>query len=214
MGTTRGKRTGVSAEKSADGDGSEPKRRLQRSRDAQCPHARTAILADARIAAAYRGEGGRAAPGRAAKARQVLRLMWCADGFFALVCYRLRTHLRVRGVPVLPRLLHHLSVITGQIDIGDPPIVHAGVYVPHGQVVIDGLTEVHPGVVLYPFVNLGLLGPDITGPTIERDVFVGTGAKILGPTRVGRGARIGANAVVLHDVPQGATAVGVPARAV
>ena len=54
---------------------------------------------------------------------------------------------------------------------------------------------------------------NLTGPVIERGVLVGTGAKILGPVRVGAGAQIGANAVVLSDVPSGATAVGAPARA-
>ena len=168
-------------------------------------------MADARTAIAYRGEGPVTAKGVVGATWLVLGLMWRADSFFALVCYRLRTSLRARRVPILPRLLHHVSVASGQISIGDPVIMEPGIYIPHGQIVVDGLTEVHSGAILYPFVNLGLIGPNITGPTIGARAMIGTGAKVLGPTTVGKGARIGANAVVVHNVPAGATAVGVPA---
>jgi serine O-acetyltransferase len=80
-------------------------------------------------------------------------------------------------------------------------------------VVLDGLVEIGEAVSIAPFVTVGLLAGNLTGPVIERGVLVGTGAKILGPVRVGAGAQIGANAVVLSDVPSGATAVGAPARA-
>ena len=63
-----------------------------------------------------------------------------------------------------------------------------------------------------PFVTVGLRAGDVVGPTIEHHVNIGTGAKILGRLRVGAGASIGANAVVIEDVPAGATVVGVPAR--
>ena len=61
-------------------------------------------------------------------------------------------------------------------------------------------------------MTLGLRGGDVVGPTIETDVSIGTGAKVLGRVRVGAGAQIGANAVVLEDVAPGSTVVGVPAR--
>jgi serine O-acetyltransferase len=86
------------------------------------------------------------------------------------------------------------------------------VYVIHGQVVIDGLTEIGSGTSLGPFVTIGLLSGNYQGPVIGRHVSIGTGAKILGPVRIGNNARIGANSVVLQDVPDGATAVGAPAR--
>jgi serine O-acetyltransferase len=63
-------------------------------------------------------------------------------------------------------------------------------------------------------VTIGLLAGQLQGPTIGRQVSIGTGAKILGPVRIGNGAKIGANAVVVHDVPARATAVGVPAKIV
>jgi serine O-acetyltransferase len=89
-----------------------------------------------------------------------------------------------------------------------------GVYLVHGQVVIDGVVEIRSGVVITPFVTIGLRAPDIVGPTIGRKVRIGTGAKIIGRVRIGDGARIGANSVVLDDVPEGATVVGAPARIV
>ena len=63
------------------------------------------------------------------------------------------------------------------MTIGDPVVMHPGVHLLHGQVVIDGVTEIHPGVVIGPFVSIGLVKGDIGGPTIEEDVRVGTGAK-------------------------------------
>jgi serine O-acetyltransferase len=113
---------------------------------------------------------------------------------------------------VLPRLLHRLAMITAQISIGDPVVMEPGVYIVHGQVVADGLVEIQTGVVISPFVTIGLRAGDVTGPTIERYASIGTGAKLIGPVRIGAGARIGANAVVVDDVPAGATAVGVPAQ--
>ena len=71
-----------------------------------------------------------------------------------------------------------------QVSIGDPVVVHPGVYLIHGQVVIDGLVEIRPGVVIAPFVTIGLrAGRRAAAPTIERDVSIGTGAKVIGPVR-------------------------------
>ena len=101
-----------------------------------------------------------------------------------------------------------------QISIGDPVVVEPGIYVIHGQVVIDGLVHIGAGTVLAPFITIGLRAGDFNGPTLERGVQVGTGAKIIGPVRVGAGAQIGANAVVVRDVASGETVVGIPARRV
>jgi serine acetyltransferase len=79
------------------------------------------------------------------------------------------------------------------------------------MVVLDGMVEVGSGTVISPFVTVGLRAGDVTGPTIERDVSIGTGAKLIGDIRVGAGAVIGANAVVTRDVPPGVTVVGIPA---
>lgn len=144
----------------------------------------------------------------------MLRLCLVSDGFLGLVLYRLKATLQAKGVPFLPRIAHRLAMMVAQIAIGDPVVVHAGVYIVHGQTVIDGLTEIGPGAVIAPFTSIGLRSGNYQGPTVERGVHVGTGARVLGPVRIGAGAQIGANAVVIADVEAGAIAVGIPARAV
>jgi serine O-acetyltransferase len=178
---------------------------------ARHPGLREAVVADARITAQHRFERHEF-HGTLDTVLQVLRLMWVSDAFLAHALYRLKAALQRRGVPLLPRLAHKLAMATGQVSIGDPVVMEPGVYIVHGQVVIDGLTEVKRGAVISPWVTIGLRGGELAGPTIGPNVSVGTGAKILGNVSVGAGARIGANAVVLDDVPEGSTAVGIPAR--
>ena len=89
----------------------------------------------------------------------------------------------------------------------------------HGNVVIDGRTRIGKHCQINPWVTIGLsnsrkLGFSADGPTIGDEVHIGTGAKILGPVTIGDHARIGANAVVVHDVPANTTVVGAPARVV
>jgi serine O-acetyltransferase len=115
---------------------------------------------------------------------------------------------------VLPRIAHRLAMATAQVSIGDPVVVHPGVYIVHGQVVADGLVEIHAGATIFPWVTIGLRAGDVRGATIERDVSIGTGAKVIGGVRIGAGAQVGANAVVVDDVPPGVTVVGAPARPV
>jgi serine O-acetyltransferase len=177
------------------------------------PGLREAVLADAKLTAAHRFERHEFRSGPDA-AMQVIRLMVQSDAFLAQVLYRVKAALQARGVPLLPRLAHRLAMVLAQVSIGDPVLVHPGVYIVHGHVVVDGYAEIHSGVSIGPFVTIGLRGTDITGPTIGPNVSIGTGAKVLGPVRVGTGAKIGANAVVVDDVPESATVVGVPARPV
>ncbi len=105
-------------------------------------------------------------------------------------------------------------MITAQVCIGRTVVVEPGVHVGHGQVTIDGFVEIQSGVVIFPWVTIGSRDGNHRGPTIERDVRIGTGATVLGEVTVHSGARIGANAVVLEDVPACATVIGVPARIV
>ena len=175
------------------------------------PRMRAALLADAEIAARFRGEPW--APGSSlGAAAQIARLAWVSDAFLAQALYRAKARLQARGIPLAPRLAHRLAMAVAQVSIGDPVVMRPGVYIVHGQVVIDGLVEIHEGVTIAPFVTIGLRAGDVRGPVIERDVSVGTGAKIIGPVRVGAGAAVGANAVVVADVEPGATVVGAPAR--
>jgi serine O-acetyltransferase len=175
------------------------------------PSFREAVLRDARVTLRHQADPEELRSGLGA-AIQVLRLMWTADAFLGQVLYRLKAYLQRLGVPVLPRLLHRLAMQSGGVTIGDPVVIQPGLYLLHGQVVIDGVVEIQPGAVIGPFVTIGLRSGDIAGPTIERDVTIGTGAKLLGGIRVGAGASVGANSVVVDDVPPDATVVGAPAR--
>jgi serine O-acetyltransferase len=142
----------------------------------------------------------------------VAREIWNSDAFGSLVLYRLKAACRRRGIPVVPRLAHRAAMMWSQLTIGDPVVIEPGVIIPHGQVVIDGITQIGAGTRIRPFVTIGLVERNYQGPTIGRGVKIGTGAKIIGPVHVGDRAVIGANAVVVDDVPADTVVVGVPAR--
>ena len=175
------------------------------------PSFRRAVREDARIFCLYRGERFEFRS-RIDLVVQVLRLSWRSDAFLALLCYRLKATLQVHEVPVLPALLHRAAMVFGQVCIGDPVIVAPGLYLPHGAVVIDGIVEIGPAVEVRPWVTIGLKEGNVTGAVIGPRAHIGTGAKIIGPVRIGADAQVGANAVVVKDVPAGATVAGVPAR--
>lgn len=180
---------------------------------AQHPGFRIAVLADARVTCHQRGERHDFRSGRDAFF-QVLRLMWVSDAFTAHVAYRLRAAMLRRGVPVLPRMLHRFCMRNAQVSIGPGVVMQPGVYIVHGQIVLDGLVEIGSGTVISPWVTIGLRGGDIQGPIVGTGVNIGTGAKIIGPIEVGHDALIGANAVVTTSIPNAVTAVGMPARVV
>jgi serine O-acetyltransferase len=178
---------------------------------AQHPRFVDAVVEDARIFSAYRGDDFEFRSRREALVRAV-RLCIVTDAFFALCCYRAKARCQTHQLPLLPELLHHLALVTGQICIGDPVVIRPGVYVPHGQIVIDGITEIDNDVVLSPFISIGLVAHVFQGPRIGHGVQIGTGARVLGPITIGDGAVVGANAVVVKDVDPKTTVVGVPAR--
>jgi serine O-acetyltransferase len=133
-----------------------------------------------------------------------------------VLIYRFQAWARTRGIPLLPNFARRLTMLLAGVSIGDRVTIGPGLLLNHGHVIIDGDTAIGPLCSIGPFVTIGLNtgGPGVTfdGPQIGRFVFIGTGAKLLGGIRIGDNARIGANAVVLSDVPANATAVGVPAR--
>ncbi len=136
-----------------------------------------------------------------------------------ILLFRLRNSLLRRGVPVLPYLCELVSDAVWDVAIGRQVIVGQGLIIPHGHVVIDGNVEIGSDCSINPWVTIGLSGRrrwafDYRGPIIGDRVTIGTGAKVLGPITVGDGARIGANAVVIDDVPANATVVGAPAHVV
>jgi serine O-acetyltransferase len=177
------------------------------------PRFRQTVLADARIAAAYRHERNEFRS-RLDEVLQVLRLCAQTDAFLALVAYRAEARLRARGIPVLPWLARRVAMRSGQLSISRDAVVLPGLLVPHGHVVVLGATELHPFATLMPWVTVGPSTGQEAGPRIGAGAVVGTGAKVLGQVEVGPGARIGTNSVVLDDVPPGTTVVGMPAEAV
>lgn len=187
------------------------RRALIRDLELRRPAFKAAVKLDAQFTASQRGERAEFRSGRDT-VLQVVRLMWVSDAFAAHVAYRLRTELSRRGIPVIPRLLHRFSMRSAQVSIGQGVVMHPGVYIVHGQIVLDGLVEIGTGTVISPWVTIGLRGGSIQGPVVGNDVHIGTGAKIIGPVTIGREALIGANAVVTRDIPEKVTAVGMPAR--
>lgn len=180
---------------------------------AKQPRFVAAVAADAKVTCAYRGERFKF-KGRVDLLAQVLRLMWVSDAFAAQVAYRGKARMQALGVPILPRLAHHFAMSKAQVCIGDTVVVQPGMYIAHGQVVIGGLVEIRRGVVIFPWVTIGLRGGNNNGARLGRNVRLGTGAKVIGPVTIGDGARIGANAVVVDDVAPHTTVVGIPARPV
>jgi serine O-acetyltransferase len=141
------------------------------------------------------------------------------ESWLAVLLFRLKKRLRAASVPLLPGACDLLARAAFGVQIGDQVEIDRGFMVTHGNVVIDGRVRIGRNCQINPWVTIGLsnsrkLGFSVDGPTIGNNVHIGTGAKILGPVIVGDYARIGANAVVVSDVPPNSTVVGAPARVV
>lgn len=135
--------------------------------------------------------------------------------FWALAFYRLSHFLAALRLPFVPRLLSQTARLLTGIEIHPGATIGPGLFIDHGMGTVIGETAiVGADVLIYHGVTLGGVDgrPGRRHPLLGDRVVVGAGAKVLGALRVGDGARIGAQAVVLADVPAGATAVGVPAR--
>lgn len=184
-----------------------------RSRRRSQPKFLEAVVADARIASFHSGRRFDSAQ-RLRSILNIVLLMWKSDGFLAQVIYRFGSRMWSLGVPILPRMARGITMAIAQMSISDTVILRPGVCISHGNVCIGGLTEIGSATLIAPFVSIGLVAGDLRGPTIGSLCTIGTGARILGPVEVGNQAQIGANAVVLSDVPAGGIAVGVPARLV
>lgn len=134
------------------------------------------------------------------------------DAYRILLLNRLREGARHRGVPLVNAALRSLQQAAFGVEIGKDVRLGDGVYFVHPVgVVIGGDARIGDRVRFYGGNTVGTAKDD-GYPTIEDDVWIGAGARILGPIRVGARARIGANAVVLCDVPADHVAVGIPAR--
>jgi len=138
-------------------------------------------------------------------------------GFHALLFYRLGHWLQMRSIPFIPRAMSQLARFLTGIEIHPGAIIGSGLFIDHGMGVVIGETsEIGDHVTLFQGVTLGGTGKQRgkRHPTIGSHVVVGAGAKVLGPITVGDYVKIGANAVVLQDVPDHSTVVGIPGRIV
>nr|WP_292378890.1 serine O-acetyltransferase [Methanosarcina sp. UBA289] len=148
-------------------------------------------------------------------ARSTLEVICCYPGLHAVWVHRISHWLWNRHFYFLARLLSHISRMLTGIEIHPGAKLGRRVFIDHGSGVVIGETaEVGDDVLIYMGVVLGgtALEKVKRHPTIENDVVIGSGASILGPITVGRGAKIGAGSVVIRPVPPGATVVGVPGR--
>src|SRR5256885_8622769 len=158
--------------------------------------------------------GNRAPAGRGIGTAEIL-MNWA--GVQAILAHRVAHALHDAGVPGVPMAISYASRAVTGVEIHPAARIGDELFIDHGSgVVIGETTEIGDRVTLYQGVTLGGTGfaRGKRHPTLEDDVVVGSGAKLLGPIRVGRGAKVGANSVVIHDVPPNSTVVGNPGHPV
>lgn len=150
-------------------------------------------------------------------ARTVLEVLLCYPGLHALLFHRVAHWLWKHNAKLLARWISLVSRFLTQIEIHPAATIGEGFFIDHGSGVVIGETcEIGDNVTLYQGVTLGGTGNEKgkRHPTIGNNVVVGNGARILGSFKVGEDAKIGAGAVVLQEVPPGATVVGNPGKVV
>lgn len=150
-------------------------------------------------------------------ARNTLETLLTYPGVHALIWHRFANALWRRGFRFPGRFLSWFGRLVSNVDIHPGATIGRRFFIDHGASVVIGETAVVGNdVTLYHGVTLGGVSwkPGKRHPTLEDNVLVGCGAKILGPITVGAGSRVGANSVVIEDVPPGVTVVGIPGRIV
>jgi len=148
-------------------------------------------------------------------ARNTLELLIAYPGVHALIVHRGSHWLWQRGLKLAARALSHLGRFLTGIEIHPGATIGRRFFIDHGMGVVIGETaEIGDDVTLYHGVTLGgtSWNKGKRHPTLRNGVVIGAGAKVLGPIVVGENARVGSNAVVVKDVPPGATVVGIPGR--
>lgn len=136
-------------------------------------------------------------------------------GVHALWAHRVSHSLWKRGARLPARILSSMSRSATGVDIHPAALIGRRVFIDHATGVVIGATaEVGEDVVIFHGVTLGgvSMSPGKRHPTVGNHVMIGAGAKVLGPITIGEGVKVGANAVVVKDVPHGSVAIGVPAR--
>jgi serine O-acetyltransferase len=153
----------------------------------------------------------------AARGIGALEILTSYAGVQATLAHRVAHALHGAGIPLIPRVFSNLSRIATGIEIHPAAKIGRHFFIDHGTGVVIGETaEIGDRVTLYQGVTLG--GTGFAGgkrhPTVQDNVTIGSGAKLLGPIKVGHGAKVGANSVVIHDVPPHSTVVGNPGHPV
>jgi len=153
----------------------------------------------------------------AARAAGTAEILLTYPGVHAILSHRISHALHAAEVPVVPRILSNVTRIATGIEIHPAAQIGSDFFVDHGTGVVIGETaEIGDRVTLYQGVTLGGTGFACgkRHPTVQDNVTIGSGAKLLGPITVGHGSKIGANSVVIHDVPPNSTVVGNPGHPV
>jgi serine O-acetyltransferase len=148
-------------------------------------------------------------------ARSTIEILVCYPGLHALWFHRRAHWLQVHNMKFCARFISHICRFLTGIEIHPGAILGRRVVIDHGMGVVIGETaEIGNDVLIYMGVVLGgtALKNIKRHPTVEDSVIIGSGAIILGPIRIGKGAKVGAGSVVIRSVPPGATVVGVPGR--
>jgi serine O-acetyltransferase len=146
-----------------------------------------------------------------------LEILLTYGGVQALLAHRVAHALHEAGVPMMPHAVANASRVLTGVEIHPAARIGEALFIDHGAGVVIGETaEIGDNVTLYQAVTLGGTGfaRGKRHPTVEDDVVIGAGAKLLGPIRVGEAAKVGANSVVIHDVPARSTVVGNPGHPV
>lgn len=143
--------------------------------------------------------------------------LWLYPCVYALLAHRLAHPLYKAGIPILPRLISQTSRFLTGIEIHPGATIGRNLFIDHGMGVVIGETcEIGDNVTLFQGATLGGTGKEKgkRHPTLKDHVMVSAGAKVLGNITIGEYSKVGANAVVIHDVPSHSTVVGVPGHVV
>lgn len=150
-------------------------------------------------------------------ARNVWEVILCYPGLHAIWLHRIAHYLWRKRLKILARIISHITRFFTGVEIHPAAKIGRRFFIDHGMGVVIGETaEIGDDVLIYQGVVLGGVSQKKTKrhPTIKDNVVIGAGAILLGPIKVGKGAKIGAGSVVINDVPDNSTVVGVPGRLV
>ena len=157
-------------------------------------------------------------------AKSIIGIVLTYPGVKAVLLHKVSRFFHLAGFELIGRIISQITRFFTGVEIHPGSKIGKNLFIDHGMGVVIGETsEIGDNVTIYHAVTLGGSSPSIDSerqrhekrhPTIGNDVVIGSGAQIIGPIKVGNGARIAANAVVVKDVPNNATMIGIPAKAV